>query len=870
MFSRTMRIPTCLEHVKGGIPFLALFVTALHAQGVPKLPLTAGPLKIEGSANPWRFINAVGEKSGLWGFESGRLEGWVYPIKIFHDFHLTFEMEGLPRSYEGDQIVRSVRVHPHAVQLQYAAEQFSVEETLFVPRHDPGFVILLDVRAPKTMHIRARFRPDLNLMWPGGIGGQAAAWVSGKKWLELSEASGRFSALIGSPLAASSTAVGYHAYLPDQQPYEEIALTVTPDEARHSYIPIVVTAGIRSVYEAPNAYETLIHELPNRYAEARAHYAALDSAGTQFRTPDPAVDQSLRWARVSLEQLKVCNPYVGCSYVSGYGSSGTGTRPMYAWFFDEPTVTTLAYLAAGQEEQLREGFRFIRKYQRADGKIPHEISQSAGLIDWFRDYPFSYIHPDSSAWYLIAMGQFHHFTGDRQFIQESWSSIRKAYEYCVSILDPSDGLPTIPKGEWGSMETASFQKDSAMAGEWMAALSALGEISTALGEEKLAAECAQRKHRAAASMERFWNPALNFYNYGYDVEGRAVTNLNPMIGYSAWFGSLPEARAVAVVERLATAAFLADWGQRNMSLEDPRYREGDYQVGSVWPFLTVGPMLANFRYHNAVQGFLTWMAMVRLRTFNARGAMPEVLSGASYRLLDNSVPHQMFSESAVIPGFVDGVLGLDPDVPHRVLRLAPHLPPSWPECSISQFPYGTDKLALVLRQQPDIVSADVQFSGGGPVMLDFSPALPAGSEILSVQQDGKSVAFQAEVQASDLHATARLKIAGQSRIKVRYRPGVGVEATWHPLLEGDTGSNLRVVRTSYHAPHLEMLVEGLPDRSYEIRLFTPWRPKEGEGVRVVNDGGQPRVVEISAPPTVRAHADKAGYVRWEARIELAQ
>jgi hypothetical protein len=720
------------------------------------------------------------------------------------------------------------------------------------------------------MHIKARFRPDLNLMWPAGIGGQSVTWDGDKKWVQLSEASGRFSAVIGSPFAAASTAVGYHAYLPDQQPYEEIELAVSPDQAKVAYIPIVVAGGIRDIYDAPRAYAALLRALPERYREARGHYAALDSAGTQFHSPDPAVDQALRWARVSLEQLKVCNPYVGCSYVSGYGSSGTGTRPMYAWFFDEPTITTLAYLAGGQAEELREAFRFIRKYQRADGKIPHEISQSAGVIDWFKDYPYSYIHPDSPLWYVIAMGQYYRFTGDRQFVEESWPSIRKAYDYCVSLLDPADGLPTIPKGEWGSMETAAFRKDAAMAGEWIAALGALAEIGTALGDGQLAAECARRKQQSSSSMEQFWNSASNYYNYGLDPEGRPVTNLNPAIGLSAWIGSLPDAKARAVLERLATGAFLSDWGQRNMSLEDPRYREGDYQVGSVWPVMTFGPMLADFRYHNAVQAFQTWMAMVRLGQFNSRGAMPEVLSGASYRLLDNSVPHQMFSEMAVIPGLVNGVLGMDPDVPHRMLRLAPHLPPHWPECSIRQFPFGTEALQLTFRQDPSLISAEIRFSGAQPVTIDYSPALPAGSEEVSVQQDGKPVTFQLEDHGSDLHAAARLRVIGSSRIEVRYRGGVAAQVVWHSRLEGDSSSNLRVLRSNYQKPYLDFLVEGLLDRAYEIRLFTPWRPKEAEGVRVVSADAQSAVVEISAPAAIRNRADKAGYVRWPVRIELTK
>jgi hypothetical protein len=246
--------------MKGLIPALGIFVTALVAQGVPKFPLAGGPLEISGPVNPWRFISVVGEKSGLWGYESGRLEGWVYPLKIFHDFHLTFEMDGLPRAYEGAEIVRCVRVRPHAVQLLYTSEAFSVEETLFIPRSEAASVILLDVRAPATMHIRLRFRPDLNLMWPAGIGGQSASWDGAKKWVELSEAAGRSSALIGSPMAVASTAIGYHAYLPDEHPYEEIELVVPPQQANASYIPIVIAGGIRDIYDAPRTYQKLLRE----------------------------------------------------------------------------------------------------------------------------------------------------------------------------------------------------------------------------------------------------------------------------------------------------------------------------------------------------------------------------------------------------------------------------------------------------------------------------------------------------------------------------------------------------------------------------------------------------------------------------------
>ena len=155
--------------------------TVLRGQGIPKFDLAAGPLEMTGPANPWRFVNAVGERAGIWGFENGILEGWVYPLKVFHDFSLAFQVEGSPAVYPAEKLIRAVRVHPQSVELQYSAEQFTVTETLFTPRLEAGFVILLEAKTSTALRVFVRFRPDLNLMWPGSLGGQNVAWNKKKK-----------------------------------------------------------------------------------------------------------------------------------------------------------------------------------------------------------------------------------------------------------------------------------------------------------------------------------------------------------------------------------------------------------------------------------------------------------------------------------------------------------------------------------------------------------------------------------------------------------------------------------------------------------------------------------------------------------------
>ena len=836
----------------------------LRGQGIPHFDLDAGDLKLSGPAEPWRFVDAVGEKAGVWGFESGVLEGWVYPLKVFHDFSLAFQIEGSPTIYPAEHLIRSVRVRPQSVDLQYSAERFTVTETLFTPRHEAGFVILLESKSSAPLRVFVRFRPDLNLMWPGSVGGQIVAWNQEKRWMELSEPSGNFSALIGSPVAMGATAVGYHPYLTNDQPYEQIELRLDVKDARRAYVPIIVAGGIRNLYQPAATYDRILGHVQELYAESVKHYADLDANGSQIDTPDTVVNSALRWSRISLDQLKVCNPYLVCGYVSGYGSSGTGTRPMYAWFFDEPNISERAWLDVGSTESVREAFRFIQKYQRADGQIPHEISQSAGVIDWFKKYPYAYIHSDSALWYLIAMGHFYRFTGDRAFLEESWPSIRKAYGYCLSMLNADNGLPQIPPEHWGSMETAGVAvQDSAMAGEWIAALRAVAELAPVMDDSALAQEFKTREKLASDSLEKmFWNQTLAYYDYGVGKSGDKVTYLNPAIAYSAWFGSLPQERARAVLERLATAEFLSDWGERSISLEDSRYDENSYQVGSAWPFFTAAPMLADYRYHNAVQGFITWMSMTCLRSFSALGAMPESLSGSYYRLLDNGVPRQMFSELVAMPGLIEGVLGMDPDVPSAVLHLTPHMPPRWPDVAIRQFPFGQGKVNFELHQEPERLTADLTTRGTSPLVLEYSPALPSGARVDSVMENGRTVPFRTEDNGSDVHVHVKLTSVTRAHIEVRYHGGVGVDVPWQPNLEGDQSRNLHVLKTSYHNGQFQMIVEGRPDLKYEIRLWTPWQVAGATSAEDIRQAGNWKTLRVAAPANVREHLDKVGYVKW--------
>jgi len=81
--------------------------------------------------------------------------------------------------------------------------------------------------------------------------------------------------------------------------------------------------------------------------------------------------------------------------VAGYGPSKGAYRPGFAWFFGRDSFwTSFALTAAGDFDSARAAIDFIAKYQREDGKIPHEISQAASLVPWFKDFPYAYASAD--------------------------------------------------------------------------------------------------------------------------------------------------------------------------------------------------------------------------------------------------------------------------------------------------------------------------------------------------------------------------------------------------------------------------------------------------------------------------------------------
>src|SRR6266446_2909572 len=162
----------------------------------------ASSLELSRPVRSWEFLSIVGMRAGMLGNESGQMEAWVYPLKIFRTFHLTFHVDG--RALPAESLARTLIVHPESATLVYAGDNFSVRESLFVPVHEPGAVILLDVETEQPLEIEASFVGDFQLEWPAALGGTFHFWDDTQHAFVFGEEHKKFSAMVGSPSGSSA------------------------------------------------------------------------------------------------------------------------------------------------------------------------------------------------------------------------------------------------------------------------------------------------------------------------------------------------------------------------------------------------------------------------------------------------------------------------------------------------------------------------------------------------------------------------------------------------------------------------------------------------------------------------------------------
>ncbi len=408
--------------------------------------------EIRKAAEPRKFIEAVGWRASLLGHEDGTFEAWMMPVKVLRDFRLSVYFDGSLEPVPLADLAERVNVSPGHVTITHSHAAFTIRQTWVPSLGLPAAAVLLDIDTARPLRLRASFTVEMRPMWPASFGGQSSAFDPAEKALVIEEGLHRYAAVVGSPLfTRSSEQIGHQ--LPEHTVLLE--MDVTPEIARRGPIPIVIAGSGAGSAEAMKLYKETLAGAADLLTKSNRYYRAFQDATIHLETPDATLNQAFEWAKLAVDKGWQCDEGVGCGLVAGFGPAGASERPGFAWFFGgDALMNSWSIEDYGDFARARATLEFLRDHQRADGKIPHEWTQSAALLDWSK-YSYGYYHADTTPLYLFSAARYVVHSGDREFLEKSWPSLEKAYQYCVTTLD-ADGLMSNRKAGAAATETGAL------------------------------------------------------------------------------------------------------------------------------------------------------------------------------------------------------------------------------------------------------------------------------------------------------------------------------------------------------------------------------------------------------------------------------
>jgi glycogen debranching enzyme len=846
-----------------------------NATTIPAFALEKNDIEITRLAQPTQYFDRIGRQAGLMGSEDGSFEMWIWPWKPLRSFDLSFQLGTSTQPIRAADVVRTISVTPEAAVFTYTHESFSVREIVFVPRDRPGAVILLDVHTTSPLTVVAGFIPVMQPMWPAGIGGQFSYWNDDPNGYVISEAKWRGTFLCGSPGAKQMAAPPAHM-LADSP--IQFRIDVAPGEADGRYIPIVIAGGHMMKFDSvKTVFADLWKNAEKYYRENVEYYKALRANTVRLTTPDPAMNLALEWGKVALDNLMVRNPNLGYGMVAGYGLSGGGARPGFAWFFGgDAFINSLALTSYGATQTVRDALAFTQKWQRQEefpirknpdkpnkdvGKMSHELSQSDGLVDWWNDYHYGYNHADTSPWYLVAMGDYVRTSGDVAFLKDSWTSVKQAYEWCVGKDSDNDGLMDLKGSGLGALEfgkLVGIYSDVYTCAIWAQGIREMAMMAGLVGDMEMKTRADAQMKKAMPALEKvFWNNKTGYYSYGATEKGEKVGEKTPWSGVGMMFGLFDQERTEKSLEAFNGADLCTDWGVRSLARSSELFEPTNYNYGAVWPFIGSFFNTAQFKNGYGLSAQPVLKGVVRHAFDNGAGVVPEVFSGEMNQKLAEAYHHQGFSTTGYVLPMLRGLAGLEVDALSRSVKLSPQFPADWDTVRIDGVRLGAKAFDFTVTRSTDLYSVGVASAGKDSVQVTFTPGLEPGLKAESVMLNGNTIPGL----SVSTGASVTFVLRDGDVLSIRHTEGPAILPPDPPELFGGVNSGVKIVslrEDDSNAKLLRLTVEGVAGNSYELGVM------RGEKVASVNgasiNGGKLRISFEGK--------GKVGFVRKEVTLKL--
>jgi glycogen debranching enzyme len=647
----------------------------------------------------------AGEHGAIFGQQNGECEAWAFPVKVLSHLRITAELKDYPVPIDVNDLPGAIEVTPGRTTIVYSHAAFTIRQHMFAPRGAVGAspVILFEFASVRPMKLTFSFTPVVERMWPApNFGRPSAEWVKQGN-------TGYYILHTDSPGLAAAVAIP-RAQPGILQPYQErpkfyplqFQLNFDPAHDAGLFFPLLMEAG-NEHDDFAKKLAALDNGVPALYASAQEHYRHLLARSLQVESPDQVLNEAIQWSIVSIDQMQV--KYGNeTGMVAGYYSSGDSARPGFGWFFGRDTMWTLyAVNSYGDFALTRKALDFLFTRQRADGKMMHEFSQTAGLVDW-KSLPYWYASADATPLAIMAMDDYVSVSGDVAYLKSHWDSIEKAYTFLRAHDSDRDGIYENTEGT-GWVESwipRMPHQEIYLAALDQQATESMSRLAALLGNRQLSSTAAETAGKIRSKLaSEYYDVDNHFYAFSRNADGTLDTRATIFPAVSWWTGRLTLPNAGPMLSRWASDEFSTGWGTRDLGKNEDIYDPISYHQGSVWPLFTGWVSLAEFRTGHTLSGTAHLMQNAGMTFTQDLGAVTELLSGAFFQPLGRSSSHQLWSSAMVLTPAIRGLLGIEADAQNKTLRLDPHLPASWDKVSVQQVPLGDLRLTVEMVRSRD-------------------------------------------------------------------------------------------------------------------------------------------------------------------------
>lgn len=830
---------------------------------IAKKELPKSRLELSRRTQNGSFYDVLGRKSAAFGYEHRNMEAWVYPIKILDDFALEFQIEGYNLPFQGKDILTGIEVRPEATVFTYSHAAFTVKQIIYAPVDEPGLISLLDIKTTLPMTIGVSFRPKLKLMWAGNMMTPFIGQDEKDKYYFIGEETQKFFGIVGSPGAKDVSLMPYQEE-PKDVPVK-YTLQISPAEAQKNFVPIAISASSEGRPKAVEIYNKLIKEAIPLYEKNVRYYEDFLDRTANIKTPDERLNTAFAWAKIGTEKGVADNPFLGVGLVAGFRTSGESERPGFAWYFGRDSMwTALAINSYGDYATSKQALDFLKKFQRDDGKIPHEISQSATLIDWWKAYPYAWHSTDATPLYIIVHRDLYEAGGDLNYLKANWDSILKAYKYQEATDTDNNGLIENTKFGHGWVEGGALyppHEEIYLQGVWIEASLNMAQLAEAMGDAATAQRAKANAERTRAAMEQtYWLEDRGFYAYATQLPRKEPLKAEPgpnlerrqkrlnelqnakiydedtvLPAVPMWWRVMQtDERAQKQIDRLGSARIATDWGARILANDSQLYDPLSYHYGSVWGLFTGWQSLAAYNYGRPHVGYQALMANSLLTYTNALGYVTELLSGDFNAPFGRSSHHQVWSEAMVISPAMRGMLGLEVSNAGKSVKFAPQLPADWNDFELQNFRAGDSAFDFKLKRGSGKMTIAISRKSGTLSNVTLAPSFPLDAVVRNVTANGRKIQFQMKPYGDGQQAEIKLELGGAAtEIMFDYAEGTDVFYVPPSLVAGAESVGLMIVKSQARKDGLYVVLEGRGGHVYELGVRSPRGLQAVEGVKVV-------------------------------------